>query len=381
MSEMNKGPKYIVLIVVTMLLVISGYQYIIDVTIMGVRILSQSSSQIPERPSSNLSSDSSSNNASQTPCPAVPEGLEGRLVVADLVLRMPELVSRNPAVTRGGEWRPQSCQPRHSVALVVPFRNRAGQLLVFLNHIHNFLQRQNLHYRIYVITQADNQRFNRGKLINVGFVEALKDFAWDCFIFHDVDLLPEDDRNLYSCPVSNPRHMSVAVSKWQYKLPYPNIFGGVVAINTKQFRILNGFSNEFWGWGGEDDDMAARIKLLNLRVERYSSKIARYVMIRHNQEEVNKDRLRILNTSRNRMKVDGIKNLKYSLLSRIREQLFTNISALLLPNSSQTKVSTKTLQTPKPTTTPVKTIKVNSPLAMREAIAKLPIFWKLKLRG
>ena len=38
-------------------------------------------------------------------------------------------------------------------------------------------------------------------------------------VFHDVDLLPEDDRNLYSCP-DQPRHMSVAVDKFQYKLPY-----------------------------------------------------------------------------------------------------------------------------------------------------------------
>ena len=379
MSEMNKGPKYIVLIVVTMLLVISGYQYLINATIMGVRILSQASSQIPEereRPSSNRSSEQNST-ASQSPCPAVPEGLQGRVVVADLVLRLPELVRRNPGVERGGEWRPQSCRPRHSVALVIPFRNRAGQLLVFLNHIHPFLQRQDLHYRIYVVTQADSERFNRGKLINVGFVEALKDFTWDCFIFHDVDLLPEDDRNLYTCPASNPRHMSVAVSKWNYKLPYSNLFGGVVAINTRQFRMLNGFSNEFWGWGGEDDDMAARIKVLNLKVERYSSKIARYVMIRHNQEEANKDRLKILNTSRFRMKVDGIKNLNYNVLSRLREQLFTNISAVLWPNSSERKISTQKIQ--KPTPKPVSNSKY--PLAMREAIEKMPIFWKLKLRG
>ena len=227
-----------------------------------------------------------------------------------------------------------------------------------------------------MVLQADRERFNRGKLINVGFSEALKDFAWDCFIFHDVDLLPEDDRNLYTCPATNPRHMSVAVSKWNYKLPYPNLFGGVVAINTKQFRMLNGFSNEFWGWGGEDDDMAARIKVANLKVERYSTKIARYVMIRHSPEEVNKDRLRILNTSKFRMKVDGIKNLKYTVLSRIREQLFTNISALLVPNSSVKTISTKTLQTP----TPVNTTKVKYTL-MREAIEKMPIFWKLKLRG
>jgi hypothetical protein len=53
-------------------------------------------------------------------------------------------------------------------------------------------------------------------LMNVGFVEALKLYNYDCFIFHDVDLLPEDDRNLYTCP-EQPRHMSVAVDVLKYK--------------------------------------------------------------------------------------------------------------------------------------------------------------------
>ena len=52
--------------------------------------------------------------------------------------------------------------------------------------------------------------------MNVGFVEALKLYNYDCFIFHDVDLLPEDDRNLYTCP-EQPRHMSVAVDVLNYK--------------------------------------------------------------------------------------------------------------------------------------------------------------------
>jgi hypothetical protein len=34
--------------------------------------------------------------------------------------------------------------------------------------------------------------------MNVGFVEANKLYNWQCFVFHDVDLLPEDDRNVYS---------------------------------------------------------------------------------------------------------------------------------------------------------------------------------------
>lgn len=60
------------------------------------------------------------------------------------------------------------------------------------------------------------EAFNRAMLMNVGYVEALKERLFDCFIFHDVDLLPEDDRNLYTCP-EQPRHMSVAVDKFKYR--------------------------------------------------------------------------------------------------------------------------------------------------------------------
>ena len=59
-------------------------------------------------------------------------------------------------------------------------------------------------------------RFNRAALLNIGFLEASKLYDFQCFIFHDVDLLPEDDRNLYVCP-SMPRHMSVAIDKLKYK--------------------------------------------------------------------------------------------------------------------------------------------------------------------
>ena len=63
---------------------------------------------------------------------------------------------------------------------------------------------------------SDDGPFNRAMLMNVGFIEALKLYSYDCFIFHDVDLIPEDDRNLYTCS-EQPRHMSVAVDVLEYK--------------------------------------------------------------------------------------------------------------------------------------------------------------------
>ena len=59
-------------------------------------------------------------------------------------------------------------------------------------------------------------KFNRAMLFNIGYAESIKQHMYTCFIFHDVDLIPEDDRNLYSCP-EMPRHMSVAIDKLKYK--------------------------------------------------------------------------------------------------------------------------------------------------------------------
>ena len=92
-------------------------------------------------------------------------------------------------------------------------------LKLFLSNMHPFFANQKMSYGVYLIEPLKGLPFNRGLLMNIGYIEALKDslYLWNCFFFHDVDMLPEDLRNLYSCNETIPKHYAVAVSKWKYR--------------------------------------------------------------------------------------------------------------------------------------------------------------------
>lgn len=181
-------------------------------------------------------------------CPLTPPDQYGP-IEADATFEELDIVEKRFAgkIQPGGRFWPSECRARDRVAVVIPYRDRKQHIPIFLKNIHNFLMKQQIDYGIFIVEQSAEGNFNRAKLMNVGFTEALKTNEWDCFVFHDIDLLPLDDRNLYNCP-DQPRHMSVAVDTLGFKLPYSSIFGGVSSMTTKQFQAVNGFSNSFWGW-------------------------------------------------------------------------------------------------------------------------------------
>ena len=89
-----------------------------------------------------------------------------------------------------------------------------------------------------------------------------------CIVFHDVDLIPEDDRNLYICNETNPTHLSIKIKKFKYIYPYGTDFGGVTMIPKSLYKKLNGHTNLFWGWGQEDTDMQQRITKKRISIDR-----------------------------------------------------------------------------------------------------------------
>merc|ERR1719239_1046617 len=110
--------------------------------------------------------------------------------------------------------------------------------------------------------------------------------------------------------------MSASIDKFNYKLPYAQIFGGVSALSKHHVETVNGFSNLYFGWGGEDDDMAMRIGAKGFKITRYPMEIARYKMIKHKGEkhnEANPKRFALLRNVKQRMPYDGITSLFYKV--------------------------------------------------------------------
>lgn len=224
----------------------------------------------------------------------------------------------------GGFHYPLDCASRHKVAIVIPFRNRDWHLAVLVDHLLPVLKRQQLAFQIYVVELVAGAQFNRGMLINIGFVEALKEYEWDCFVFHDVDLLPENDHILYSCPES-PRHLSAAVNTMNYELPYSRIFGGVSAFKRSHFKEVNGFSNRYFHWGSEDDDLYDRTEAQGLRVIRFPTAISRYTMLSHAYAPDKVEGVKWDRSGIKRRHWDGINSLRYEVVQIVKEKLFTRV--------------------------------------------------------
>jgi len=78
-------------------------------------------------------------------------------------------------------------------------------------------------------------RFNRGSLINVGFL--LTESAFDYIAIHDVDLIPENENITYAFPQLGPYHVSSPELHPKYH--YEKFLGGILLITREHFRLVS----------------------------------------------------------------------------------------------------------------------------------------------
>jgi hypothetical protein len=162
-----------------------------------------------------------------------------------------------------------------SVAIIVPFRDlhseqkRSEHLSKFVPHMIDFLgnlqhkEKTISDFHIYIVEQSDDKRkFNRGKLLNIGFDLARKNKRGnnnnnantntntnnkhDVFVFHDVDLLPSTQLSeAYARFPTVPHHIARC---WDRYSNNPKYFGGIVSFSSSDYKRINGYPNTFWGW-------------------------------------------------------------------------------------------------------------------------------------
>ncbi|XP_041483422.1 beta-1,4-galactosyltransferase 6-like, partial [Lytechinus variegatus] len=227
----------------------------------------------------------------------------------------------------GGRWRPSDCLPKWKVAIVVPFRDRKVHLAILINNLIPFLQNQKLEFGFFIGEQSNNLQFNRGLMKNIGYRAATLFGDWDCVIFHDTDLIPMKGENFYGCN-GFPRHLAAYTEQLRYRMPYEDIFGGVVGLTAEQVRLSNGYSNAYWGWGGEDDELSVRLKRKGFQITR-ETEHGYYRSLHHKEKQ--KTQLCpevdcLYNNFQMRADWEGINNMTYSVDNLELFPLYTKIS-------------------------------------------------------
>jgi predicted glycosyltransferase involved in capsule biosynthesis len=211
------------------------------------------------------------------------------------------------------------------LSIVVPYRNREEHLKQFVPYMEEYLVKAGILFHIYIIHQSDNKPFNRAKLLNVGYKESEE---FDYFAFHDVDMLPIDsDYSYIDCPT----HLATRAEQFGFRLPYDGYFGGVTLFDRESFVKINGYSNEYWGWGAEDDDVLLRCSIIGVSASR---KDCGYRSLSHDRNipqalyDKNLEKFRDLRLSPTKEKIfsDGLETLSYE---KVKEEKLSEFCSIL----------------------------------------------------
>lgn len=202
--------------------------------------------------------------------------------------------------------------------IIIPFRdneqqNRRKQLNKIIPHLEEKLIKYTNKFNIIVIEQSDdNRKFNRGALLNIGHKIVENESKY--IIFHDVDLLPDDTIIKYYLQYPyNPIHIGNNIKKYNF----PLFLGAILSISIDTNNKINGFPNDFWGWGGEDDSYLRRLIVNNIKVARPSKgSFDELYHITTKQEKIPKPikRYKINQTNYN-WTFNGLNNIKYTIIN------------------------------------------------------------------
>lgn len=148
------------------------------------------------------------------------------------------------------------------IVFIVPYRDREQQLHFFKEQMSKVLSNiPKTDYKIYILHQQDDRKFNRGAMKNIGYIVVKElypnDYKNITLVFNDVDTMPYTKNFLKYDTVPG-------VVKHFYGHKFA--LGGIVSITAGDFEKTTGFPN-FWAWGYEDNTLKLRVDKAGLNID------------------------------------------------------------------------------------------------------------------
>lgn len=201
-----------------------------------------------------------------------------------------------------------------NLAVIIPYRNRENNKKIFIPYINEYLTSKNFSFDIFLIEQKDTKAFNRAKLLNVGYSISSQKDQYESIVMHDIDMLPV---NVDYSASQIPTHLASKVEQFNWEIPYEFYFGGITLFPEKIFRQINGYSNNYWGWGAEDDDIFYRIQYSGIPWTRRENGLVRSLSHHRESNSINQNDeiLRKAWSEEINYKKEGLNTLEYEILS------------------------------------------------------------------
>ena len=209
----------------------------------------------------------------------------------------------------------------------IPYRGMVKCKDRMLNVIRELEDIPNIEFQI-VEQSNDGRRFNLGKMMNVGFDLYSKSSPsndW-VYMFHPIDLFPKNGVGVYV------EGMEYILSKEDNIIRY-NVMGQTHFYRACQYspdvyREFNGCTNQFWGWGAEDDEFFNRLGIKSLHSTYTNVEFNTWCETKEDHEpdhpspdyltglDHHSSNLALANSvTLERMMNDGLSNLSYTVLS------------------------------------------------------------------
>lgn len=220
-----------------------------------------------------------------------------------------------------------------SIAIISIYRNNKENTRQ--QHKDKFLEQISIlkkhgDFDVYLIEQSsDNCKFNIGKLKNIGFQKATQSKKkYDFFIFTDADIIPDKKLAPYYFKVI--KGVSLLATRGTRYQQSECFLGSCLGFDKKSYQRINGYPNNFWGWGGEDEAILIRcnINKIPIYIPKYGS--IKDLETNHHGKKLNlEDKLKSLKKNKDKentknekeiletkiWKSNGLANLDYQELS------------------------------------------------------------------